>query len=217
MSMRWPSLAAVLLSACGVPDCGIWDPPSAVDPPGTGACRHTAMPSDGALKACFAEKRADLERLTALIRTERVDAVATDRIGDCWFLSGGWSCGWLSPSGAKSDGDLAFILAHNGLGAARYDEYLRLLRAVGAYRVVREHDPRVWQVHDEVVISAETEPHLSALCALVVCEGSNPTDVGDARISDGGNVLDSDGFAMRTIGESTNENERTKRCQRRRK
>jgi hypothetical protein len=39
---------------------------------------------------------------------------------------------------------------------------------------------------------------------FAVWEGSNPTDVRGARISDAGDVLDSDGFAIGTIGESTN-------------
>jgi hypothetical protein len=39
---------------------------------------------------------------------------------------------------------------------------------------------------------------------FAVWEGSNPTDVRGSRISDAGSVLDSDGFAIGTIGESTN-------------
>ena len=39
---------------------------------------------------------------------------------------------------------------------------------------------------------------------FAVWEGSNPTDIRGARISDAGNVLDSDGFAIGAIGESTN-------------
>jgi hypothetical protein len=99
------------------------------DPNGWGACEHYSMPSDARMRACFAQQRVLIEKLAAMIESDRVDAVGTDRIGDCWLFVGDWGCGGLDGALAKA-----------GLSQSRYREYRNLLDLVGGYRVDRRSD-----------------------------------------------------------------------------
>jgi hypothetical protein len=86
---RWSAmrLAVVLVLAACSPQQG--------DPRGTGACAHgDEMPSDRAIAACVSERRAELTTLVAMAERDML-AVGTDRIGDCWRLSGDRGCGGL--------------------------------------------------------------------------------------------------------------------------
>jgi hypothetical protein len=110
-------LAVVLALAIG---CSAHDG----DPTGTGACAHgDEMPSDRAIAACLSEKRAELTTLVAMAERDTL-AVGTDRIGDCWRLSGDWGCGGLDAA-----------LRRAGMSAERYRRYVELLTTVGGYRI----------------------------------------------------------------------------------
>jgi hypothetical protein len=100
------------------------------DPTGTGACaRGDQMPSDRDVAACLSERRAELTTLVAMAGRDTL-AVGTDRIGDCWRLSGDWGCGGLDAA-----------LRRAGMSAERYQRYVELLTRVGGYRI--EHHGEV--------------------------------------------------------------------------
>lgn len=96
------------------------------DPSGRGACRHVGTPSDADVRACFDQKHNLFAELAAKILSTRTEAVGTDRIGGCWFLSGSWGCGGL-----------ASALEHNGLTPVEYQRYLDLFMETGVYRLER--------------------------------------------------------------------------------
>jgi hypothetical protein len=118
--------------AVGILACEEKEP---TDPIGEGACRRSTQrtPTDAEMRACFAQRSASLQRLVALIQSERVEVVGTDKIGNCWNLLGRWGCG----------GDMGSVLAKNGLSRKRYDDYLRAFKSVGAYRATRQRDGSV--------------------------------------------------------------------------
>jgi hypothetical protein len=114
------AIALVIAAGCSAHDG---------DPPGTGACAHGSdMPTDRAVAACLNERHAELTTLVAMAEHDSL-AVGTDRIGDCWRLSGNWGCGGLDAA-----------LRRGGMSAERYQRYLELLTAVGGYRIEHHGD-----------------------------------------------------------------------------
>jgi hypothetical protein len=116
---RWRAmrvaLALVVAAGCSAHDG---------DPPGTGACAHGSdMPTDRAVAACLSSRHAELTTLVAMAEHDSL-AVGTDRIGDCWRLSGEWGCGGRDAA-----------LRRAGMSAARYQRYVELLTTVGGYRI----------------------------------------------------------------------------------
>jgi len=97
---------------------------AAGDPRGTGACaRGDEMPTDRAIAACLSARHAELATLVAMAERDSL-AVGTDRIGDCWRLSGDWGCGGLEAALRRAD-----------ISAGRYQRYVELLTIVGGYRI----------------------------------------------------------------------------------
>jgi hypothetical protein len=120
---RWPVMrlvALVLAAGCSA---------HGGDPPGTGACAHDSdMPTDSAVAACLSERRAELTTLVSMAERDSL-TIGTDRIGDCWRLSGEWGCGGLDAA-----------LRRAGMSAARYQRYVELLTIVGGYRIEHHGD-----------------------------------------------------------------------------
>ena len=82
----------------------------------------TDPPTDAALRETFAANQATFERLHQMMQTDKsVVRIGNDVVGNIWFDS--------------SDSSLADALLSAGLPRERYDDYMELLRQVGAYRV----------------------------------------------------------------------------------
>jgi len=96
-------------------------------------CSRTP-PSDEDLRARFREHSAQFLRLRSMILEEpAVSSVGDDNVGDFWLDRGEWTT-HEPPYRSLTQAEM---LQAVGLAQGRYQEYLDLLDAVGAYRVTK--------------------------------------------------------------------------------
>ena len=93
------------------------------------AIRRSVAPPWDRMKSTFKDHKTELIRLHEMISADaKLGAIGRDRIGDYWLTGSRWTREDVEVS-------LESALRDVGLEEGRYNEYRRLLREVGAYRV----------------------------------------------------------------------------------
>ncbi|MFT3698503.1 MAG: hypothetical protein QM831_35490 [Kofleriaceae bacterium] len=88
------------------------------------------LPSDVKLRDIVRTHGRELDQLRAMIGEDAaLGVVGVEHVGECWRLSGEWSCNGFHPD------DEAAMLAHAGLAVDRYARYRELLAKVGGLSV----------------------------------------------------------------------------------